>query len=149
MKSFAALILFASALVAGGAEPSPEALAARAKAYELFEQRQYEASAEQFRKYLAEAPEDSTVMIDYAGLLAQIGRPAEAARILEAVHAKQPQNESAYFKLGVVYLTIKRSDDAEKVFAALEKSTNRDMATAARDALARLRDERSRETRFK
>lgn len=148
MKYLLASILLASTFLASAAEPSAEAATARAQAYELFEQKQYEASAEQFRKYLAEAPEDFGAAVDYGSLLAQLGRHAEAARVLEAVHEKQPRNEPAYFKLGVVYLTLKRFADAENVFAALEKSTNPDMARAARDALARLRNERDREARY-
>lgn len=149
MKYLCASILLASALITTGAEPSAEAQAARARAYQLFDQKQFEASAEQFRKYLGEAADDYTAQTDYASLLAQLGRHAEAARTLETVREKQPQNESASFKLGVVYLTLKRANDAEQVFASLEKSTNRDMAAAARDALARVRDERAREARFK
>jgi tetratricopeptide (TPR) repeat protein len=148
MKHLFAFILLASVLTAKGAELSAEAREARAKAYELFEQKQYEASADQFRKYVAQAPEDFTAAIDYAGLLAHLERHAEAARLLESVHQKQPQNESAYFKLGVVYVTLKRPDDAEKVFVSLEKSTNRDMAAAARQAVAELRQDRSQQARF-
>jgi tetratricopeptide (TPR) repeat protein len=144
MKYLFAFILLASAPLAGAADP-----AARAQAYELFEQKQFEAAAAQFRKYLAGAPEDFAAQLDYGNLLAQLDRHAEAARVLESVHEKQPRNEAAYFKLGVIYLTLKRLADAEKVFVALEKSANADMAAAARDALTRLRDERQRDERFK
>jgi tetratricopeptide (TPR) repeat protein len=149
MNYLLALLLLASALTTKPAELSTEARQARAKAYELFDQKQYEASAREFRKYLPQAPGDFAAAVDYAGLLAQLGRQAEAARVLESVHEKQPQNEAAYFKLGAVYLTLQRGDDAEKVFVALEKSGNRDMARAARDALAGLRQDRAREARFK
>src|SRR5213593_1816297 len=151
MKRLLVFIFFGHTLVAAAlaAEPSAEARAAKAKAYELFEQKEFERSAEQFQKYFAEARDDFGAAIDYAGLLSQLNRHTEAARVLESVHQKQPQNEPAYFKLGVAYLTLKRLDDAERVFAALEQSTNRDMAATARDALSRLRDERAREARHK
>jgi predicted Zn-dependent protease len=149
MKYLLALVFLASTLTTKPAEVSAEARAARAKAYELFEQKEFEASAREFRKYLAEVPEDFPAAIDYAGLLAQLGRHAEAVPVLESVHAKQPQNESAYFKLGVEYVTLQRSVDAERIFVALEKSANADMATAAREALAGLRQDRAREVRFK
>jgi tetratricopeptide (TPR) repeat protein len=150
MNRLLLLAILARALTTAAiaAEPSAEARAARTKAYELYDQKQYDQAAEQFQKYLAEAPEDFTTQVDYAGLLSQLDRHARAARVLEAVHEKQPQNEAAWFKLGVIYLTLKRLDDAEKAFAALEKSTNADMAAAARDALVRLREERNRETRY-
>lgn len=150
MKTTLLLIgLFCIALGALGAELSPQARAAKARAYEFYEQKQFSNSAEQFRAYLAEAPEDFNVTIDYAGVLAELGRHGEAARLLETVHARQPGNEAAYFKLGTVYLGLDRFDDAQKVFAELEKSRNRDMATAAREALARLREDCTRETRTK
>jgi TolA-binding protein len=136
-------------IAAIAAEPSAEARAAKAKAYELYDGKQYDRAADQFKKYLAEAPEDFTTQVDYAGLLVQLHQHTEAARVLEVVHEKQPRNEAAYFKLGVVYLTLKRLDEAEKAFAALEKSANGDMAAAARDALVRLHEERNRETRYK
>jgi predicted Zn-dependent protease len=149
MNHLLALAVLLSAVTANAAEISAELQEARAKAYELYQQKRYEASAEQFRKYVTQAPADFPAAIDYAGLLVELDRHAEAARVLESVHQKQPQNESAYFKLGVVYMTLKRADDAEKAFLALEKSTNRDMAGAARQALAELRQDRTRKARFK
>ncbi|MCI0745042.1 MAG: tetratricopeptide repeat protein [Verrucomicrobia subdivision 3 bacterium] len=139
-----AQILGALALAA---DPSPEVLALKAHAYELYERKQFDQAAEQFKRYLAQAPADHSAAIDYASVLADLRRYAEAATVLESVHQAQPQNEAAHFKLALIYLNLQRAEDARKTFAALESSTNADMAAAARDALARLREESMRADR--
>src|ERR1051325_7253980 len=116
-----------------------EAEALKSRAYQLSEQKRYEQAAEAFQRYLERVPGDTRTGLDYAALLSQLNRHDTAAKLLEEIHQKNPRNEAAYFKLGVEYVSLRRFADAERVFTELEKSTNRDLATAAADANRRLR----------
>src|ERR1043166_9426711 len=133
--------------VGRGADAQTDQL--RARAYELAEQKRYEQAADFFQRYLEKNPADTQASVDYAGLLSQLNRHAQAAQLLESVHQKVPRNEAAYFKLGAEYALLKRTADAEKVFSELERSGNRDIASAAAAAHQRLRADVAREARFK
>jgi len=126
-----------------------DAAADRGKAYELYDEKRFAEAADAFQAYLQKNPDDAQATLDFAALLSQLNRHAEAATLLEALHLKNPQNEAAYFKLGVEYVTLKRPAEAEQVFAALEKSANADLATAATETLQRLRADVAREARLK
>ena len=53
----------------------------RARAYELSAQKRYEQAADFFQRYLEKNPADTQATIDYAGLLSQLNRHAQAAQV--------------------------------------------------------------------
>ena len=63
---------------AGGAETGVAA-SARVEAYELYEQKQFEASAAQFKRYVELNPDDLAAAFDYAAVLSQLKQHDEAA----------------------------------------------------------------------
>jgi tetratricopeptide (TPR) repeat protein len=117
-------------------------------AYDLYERGQYADSADAFRRYLVERPNDGQATFDYAALLSRLDRHAEAVELLEQLHRLDPARETAYFKLGGEYVLLKRYDDAARVFAELGKSSNRDMAQTAREASQRLKNDLEHAARF-
>src|SRR5712692_131868 len=150
MKTMIALsCLLVGLLLVARPGAAQDAAAERGKAYELYEQKRFAEAADAFQGYLQKNPDDAQAALDFAALLSQLNRHTEAATLLEALHLKNPRHEAAYFKLGVEYVTLKRPADAEQVFAALEKSANADLATAATEALQRLRADVAREARLK
>lgn len=128
---------------------NPDAPAAKARAYELYEAKRFADAAAQFQSYLQLNADDIKALFDYASLLVQLNRHEDAARQFELLHQKAPQHEAAYFKLGVEYVALKRIADAERVFSELQRSTNQDMAAAGTDALRQLKDEAARQERMK
>jgi TolA-binding protein len=126
-----------------------DADALKAKAYQLYQSRQFSAAAQQFEAYLQERPTDSAAMLDYGSLLAELNRHEQAARVLETLRRQAPRNETVTFKLAVEYANLKRFADAERLFSELAKSRNPAMASAAADALARARSDEEREEKFK
>lgn len=126
-----------------------DALSLRKRAYETYSQGSYEESANNFRSYLADRPADAQATYDYAVLLAQLGRHAEAVPLLESLHRMNPGREAAYFKLGVEYVILQRDAEAEKVFSELQSSANRDVAIAAAEAASRLKADQSRAAKYK
>src|SRR6185503_8066059 len=85
--------------------------ATKAKAYELYQGKKFEEAAREFKAYLVANPDDTAVMIDYAALLSELKRHDEALQVLLTVRQEAPQNETAYFKLGVEYAALKRYAD--------------------------------------
>lgn len=125
-----------------------DALSLRKQAYDTYQQGNYTAAADNFRSYLADRPTDAQATYDYACLLAQLGRHAEAVPLLESLHRMNPGREAAYFKLGVEYVLLKRDADAEKVFTELQSSANSDVAIAAAEAASRLKSDQARAARY-
>ena len=121
----------------------------KAKAYELYQGKKFEEAAREFKAYLDANPDETAVMIDYAGLLSELKRHDEALQVLLTVHQKAPQNQTAYFKLGVEYAALKRYADAIKVFSELEKSNNAALAAAATNAAKRAAEDQKREEQLK
>src|SRR5688572_3412166 len=113
--------------------------ALKARAYQLYDAKRLPEAATQFESYLA-----AKALFDYASLLVQLNRHADAARQLEILRQKFPQHEAGYFKLGVEYVALERSVDAERVFTELQKSTNPAMVAAATEALAKLKTDVTR-----
>src|SRR2546430_14896689 len=130
---------------AGGAEAT---LPAKTQAYQLYDLQQYEEAAAQFKRHVEQHPDDLPAALDYASLLTQLKRHEEAARVLDVLHQKNPKHEVAYFRLGVEYVNLQRSAEAERVFTELEKSSNRELAEAAAEAKRRLQEDRERVARF-
>ncbi len=126
-----------------------DALSLRKKAYDTYQQGNYVESADNFRSYLADRPADSQATYDYAILLAQLGRHAEAVPLLETLHRMNPGREAAYFKLGVEYVLLQRDADAEKAFTELQSSSNHDIAIAAAEAATRLKADQARAAKYK
>src|SRR5436190_7744208 len=96
----------------------------KARAYQLYEAKDYSAAAAQFQAYLARQTDDARALFDYAGVLSELNRHAEAARQLELLHQQKPQHEVGYFRLGVTYVLLGRGAEAEPVFTQLQQSTN-------------------------
>jgi TolA-binding protein len=135
------LILSVSCLAGALAAQQANELGApalKARAYELYQARRLPEAAAQFETYLAANAGDAKALFDYASLLVQLNRHADAARQFELLHQRFPPHEAGYFKLGVEYVALEQSDDARRVFTELQKSANSAMASAATDALARL-----------
>ena len=126
-----------------------DALSLRKKAYDTYQQGNYAEAADNFRSYLADRPADSQATYDYAILLAQLGRHAEAVPLLETLHRMNPGREAAYFKLGVEYVLLQRDADAEKAFTELQSSSNHDIAIAAAEAATRLKADQARAAKYK
>lgn len=126
-----------------------DALSLRKKAYDTYQQGNYAESANNFRSYLADRPADAQATYDYAILLAQLGRHAEAVPLLETLHRMNPSREAAYFKLGVEYVLLQRDADAEKTFTELQSSSNHDIAIAAAEAATRLKADQARAAKYK
>jgi tetratricopeptide (TPR) repeat protein len=126
-----------------------DALSLRKKAYDAYSQGRLAESADDFSQYLATRGSDPQATYDYAVLLAQLGRHAEAAVLLEKLHQLNPARETAYFKLGVEYVLLQRDQDAARVFAELQSSGNRDVALAAAEADSRLKADLDRAAHYK
>ena len=126
-----------------------DTLSLRKKAYDTYLQGNYAESADNFRSYLANRPADAQATYDYAILLAQLGRHAEAVPLLETLHRMNPGREAAYFKLGVEYVLLQRDADAEKAFTELQSSSNHDIAIAAAEAATRLKADQARAAKYK
>jgi len=126
-----------------------DALSLRKKAYDAYQNGQLVESANDFSQYLATSSSDTQATYDYAMLLAQLGRHAEAAVLLEKLHQLNPAREAAYFKLGVEYVLLGRDQDASQVFTDLQASGNRDVALAAAEANSRLAADRDRAAHYK
>jgi tetratricopeptide (TPR) repeat protein len=122
--------------------------ATKIEAYQLYEQKQYEAAAARFKRYVEQNPDDFVAAFDYAAVLSQLKQHEEAARVLESVRQKNPGYETAHFRLGVEYVNLKRYAEAEQVFTGLEQSSNRELAEAAAEAHGRLREDTARAKRF-
>src|SRR5438552_3666061 len=143
---FIALLFLWSAVTPAFAQ---DAAVAKARAYELYQAKRFNVAAQQFKAYFDTNPNDPTAMIDYASLLSELARHDEAAKLLETIHQKAPENETAAFKLAVEYAALKRYADADKIFAELEKSNNPAIASAAADSSKKAKDDQRREARFK
>ena len=78
----------------------------KARAYELYEAKRFFEAAAQFESYLAANADDAKAHFDYAMLLVQLNRHADAAKRLETLRLKFPQHEVGYFKLGVEYVAL-------------------------------------------
>jgi tetratricopeptide (TPR) repeat protein len=148
-KSFAVLLLGLPVALWLTIALAQDTGALKSKAYELYEQKRYVEAAEQFQRYLEKNPNDLQATLALVSLLSQLNRHAEAATLLEGFRRKNPQNEAASFQLGVEYVALSRYADAEKIFDALSSSANRDMATAAADALQRLKADMARAERLR
>ena len=148
--SVSAFILAGSLVAQQVAPPTANADLAslKARAYQLYEAKDYSAAAAQFQAYLARQTDDARALFDYAGVLSELNRHAEAARQLELLHQQKPQHEVGYFRLGVTYVLLGRGAEAEQVFTQLQQSTNPDMAAAAGEALQKWRGEQGRAARF-
>ena len=133
-----ASLIPAGALVLGllGAGPTPDGR--KARAYELYAQKDFTNSIADFRAYLQQRPDDVQAAVDLAGVLSDTRQHAEAAKVLEGIHQRHPANESAYFKLAVELVYQGRSEEAAKIFNELQQSSNRALAEAAADALRTL-----------
>jgi len=147
MKGFFA-ILFVLAVAAGPLQ-AQNANALKARAYELYQARQFDAAAKQFESYLQQNRNDTAATFDYASLLSELNRHNDAARSLETLAQKNPGNETFSFKLAIEYVALKRYADAQKLLTTLERSNTPALAAAATDALARMRNDQKREERFK
>jgi TolA-binding protein len=145
MKAFCSILLLCLCAVRVLAQSSAE----KVRAYELYEQKRFEEAAAQFSRHLEQEPADTRAALDYASILSQLNRHTEAAKVLEALHRRAPENEPAYFKLGTTYVQLSRYPEAEVVFSTLEKSSNKDMALAAAEALRSLRETMARVDRMK
>src|SRR5438128_3132403 len=130
---------------AGGAEAT---VSAKIQAYQLYDLQQYEEAAAQFKRHVEQHPDDLPAALDYASLLSQLKRYKEAARVLEGLHQKNSEHEVVYFRLGVEYVNLQRSAEAERVFTELERSSNRELAKAATEAKRRLQEDGERVARF-
>ena len=143
---FIALLFLWSAVTPAFAQ---DAAAAKARAYELYQAKRFNEAAQQFKAYFDTNPNDPTAMTDYASLLSELARHDEAAKLLETIHQKAPENETAAFKLAVEYAALKRYADADKIFAELEKSNNPAIASAAADSSKKAKEDQRRDARFK
>src|SRR4051812_44863209 len=114
-------ILLLCICLAAKASTAQETSPLKAKAYELYQAKRFDDSAKQFEAYLQEAPGDTAAAIDFAALLSELNRHAQAATLLESVRQKAPRNEAATFKLAVEYVALKRYDDAFSLFSELAK----------------------------
>src|SRR5262249_25146119 len=126
-----ALLCLLIGLSLSGRAADAEAEALKSNAYRLYEQKHYVEAADSFQRYLQRNPADAKAAVDCAALLSQLNRHDQAAKVLEDLHQTIPRNEPAYFKLAVEFVSLGRFADAEKVFTELEKSANRDLASAA------------------
>ncbi|MFM2293814.1 MAG: hypothetical protein RLZZ350_227 [Verrucomicrobiota bacterium] len=129
-------------------EQAVDNLSLRKKAYELANQNRLEEADTAFGEYLAKRSSDVQSTYDYAILLAQLGQHEKTAALLEKVHAMNPARETAYFKLGVEYVILKRDADAAKVFEELKSSGNRDIVLAAAEAGSRLSSDTDRAAHY-
>ena len=143
---FIALLFLWSAVTPAFAQ---DAAAAKARAYELYQAKRFNEAAQQFKAYFDTNPNDPTAMTDYASLLSELARHDEAAKLLETIHQKAPENETAAFKLAVEYAALKRYADADKIFAELENSNNPAIASAAADSSKKAKEDQRRDARFK
>ena len=143
---FIALLLLSSAVIPAVAQ---DAAAAKTRAYELYQAKRFNEAAQQFKAYFDTNPDDPAAMIDYASLLSELARHEDAAKLLETIHQKALENETAAFKLAVEYAALKRYADAEKLFAELEKSNNPAIASAAADSSQKATADQRRDARFK
>jgi TolA-binding protein len=121
----------------------------KARAYEAYEQKRFEEAIGHFSRYVQQNPADIRAALDYASLLSQLNRHAEAAKVLEGIRRRAPENEPAYFKLGTTYVQLNRYTEAEVAFSTLEKSANLDMAAAAKEALRSVRATMARAERLR
>src|SRR5258705_13525442 len=101
------LLLFCFALacalqVPAIAQESPAAL--KSKAYELYQSKRFNEAAQSFKAYLAAAPDDRQAALDYAGLLSELARHDDPAKVYESIPNSAPANEAALFKLAAVHL---------------------------------------------
>lgn len=88
-----------------------------------------------YRNALALRPEDARRLYYFALLLAETGRPAEAAERLRAVLAREPENLPALVRLGHAELEQGRNEAARDAFERASKLDPR--AAAAHDGLGR------------
>ena len=131
------LLLLISVLGTHGAERTPDEI--KSRAYQFYAQKQLDQALAEFAAYLKDRPGDLQLKLDYAGVLSEAKRHADAARLLEEVWKGQPAHESARFRLAVEYVYLGRTDEAAKIFAELGRSTNEDLAEAASDAANKLK----------
>ena len=131
LRSFLYLLLLSSMAIAPGRTAPGDSSDLKARAYEAFRQNKFAEATNAFHLYLEQNSQDIAATLDYAAALAQLNQEAEAARLLEKLHQQHPANEAAYFRLGQMYVQLKRYAEAEKVFQELERSANMDMAAAA------------------
>ena len=129
-------------------EQAIDNLSLRKKAYDLANQNRLEEADTAFGNYLSARSGDVQATYDYAIMLAQLGQHEKAVVLLEKVHQMNPARETAYFKLGVEYVILKRDADAAKVFEELKASGNRDIALAAAEAGSRLASDLDRAAHY-
>ncbi len=146
-KGFYIAVLALCSVVLAARAQEPATL--KARAYELYQAKQFDEAARQFKAYFDTNPDDSAAMIDYASLLSELRRHEEAVKLLETIRTKAPQNETAAFKLAVEYAALKRYADAEKIFTELAQSNNASIAGAAAEASKRAKDDQKREEQLK
>src|SRR5688572_3215460 len=147
LPRFLPVLLLTFVLGARGAERTPDNI--KSRAYQLYAQKQIDQALAEFAAYLKERPDDLQSKLDYAGVLSEAKRHADAARLLEEVWKGQPAHESARFRLAVEYVYLGRTDEAAQIFAELTLSSNKDLAEAASDAANKLRFDMDRQERLK
>ncbi|MGC8802388.1 MAG: SPOR domain-containing protein [Bacteroidales bacterium] len=96
---------------------SPQAL----KAIDLFESRQFEQSAEQFRKLMNRYPGDPLYVFYYAASLIELNQDLEVAIALLKNSLIQLPLAEGYYYLGIAYFRQFRWDEAREAFAEARK----------------------------
>jgi tetratricopeptide (TPR) repeat protein len=140
--------LLVSVCLAPGQQTASELESLKFGAYEHYERGRLEEAVEAFRLYLERRPADLRVKFDLAMLLSELSRDEQAAALLEEIRREEPRHEVAAFRLGVAYVKLKRHEQAREIFEALGESANPDLARAAIEALGRMTEDVSRESRL-
>lgn len=94
------------------------------KAIELFENMQYDISAEQFRRLMARFPEDPLYRYYYAACLIELNQEIDVAIELLKSSLNQYPMAEGYYYLGLAYFRQFRWDDARMAFTAARSSMN-------------------------
>jgi tetratricopeptide (TPR) repeat protein len=126
--------------------PEPEA-GTKASAHELYQNGRLTEAMEEFGRYLERNPGDLSAALQLAAWFGEAGDHAEAARLLEHVHQRLPGNQPAHFNLAVALLNLNRAPEAQAIFKQLQRSGNRDIATAATEALLCMEADSERKAR--
>lgn len=83
----------------------------------------FEPAEKYYKTFLEKVePENLRVRIDYAYVVFQNGRKDEALTIMKKVVKQHPKDQTALYNLGVMYIQLKRFEDALKTMKACRDS---------------------------
>lgn len=105
-----------------------------------FDRGRFDEALGTYQKALTGRPDNDDVRVDYAVCLYNTGKPMRAVEELERVIQNNPRHQTAYYNMGVIFLNMKRDEEARKYLEhVLHINPHTDIAVKAASSLEQIR----------